>query len=75
VLLLDEPTSGLDAFTAFHICETLQRLAHAGRTVITTIHAPRSDIFTLFDRIMLLTQGACEVQWDPGQPPREELDD
>jgi len=57
VLLLDEPTSGLDAFTAFHICETLQRLAHAGRTVITTIHAPRSDIFTLFDRIMLLTQG------------------
>ena len=57
LLFLDEPTSGLDAFTAFHICETLQRLARAGRTVLTTIHAPRSDIYHLFDRMMILAQG------------------
>ena len=28
VCLLDEPTTGLDAFTARHVVQTLQQLAH-----------------------------------------------
>ena len=28
MLLLDEPTTGLDAFTARHVVETLQQIAH-----------------------------------------------
>lgn len=57
VLFLDEPTTGLDATSAFHLVKTLKHLANTGRTVITTIHQPRSDIFFLFDRLTFLSRG------------------
>lgn len=59
VLYLDEPTTGLDATSAFHLVTTLEALARKGRTIITTIHQPRSEIWSLFDRVILLTQGSC----------------
>ncbi len=57
LIFLDEPTTGLDSFTATSVVETLRDLARAGRTVISTIHQPNSDIFEMFDRLMLLAQG------------------
>lgn len=57
VLLLDEPTSGLDSFTATSILEVLKSLAAEGRTVICTIHQPRSDMFNSFGNILLLAKG------------------
>ncbi|GAA5992258.1 hypothetical protein JCM10908_001843 [Rhodotorula pacifica] len=57
VLVLDEPTTGLDSFTAFQILETLKKLAYRGRTVIVTLHGPRSDAFPLFDQLLLLSRG------------------
>ncbi|XP_041352326.1 ATP-binding cassette sub-family G member 8-like isoform X2 [Gigantopelta aegis] len=57
VLFLDEPTSGLDSFTAHHLVETLARLAHNGRTVILSIHQPRSDLLDLFDKVLLMSKG------------------
>ncbi|GFF22437.1 probable ATP-dependent permease [Aspergillus udagawae] len=58
VLFLDEPTSGLDAFNAFNVVECLVTLAKTyNRTVIFTIHQPRSNIVALFDRLILLAQG------------------
>lgn len=57
ILFLDEPTTGLDATSAFHLVKTLKHLATTGRTVVATIHQPRSDIFFLFDRITLLSKG------------------
>jgi len=57
LIFLDEPTTGLDSFTATSVIETLKELANSGRTVISTIHQPNSDIFELFDRLMLLAQG------------------
>ncbi|EIW69228.1 hypothetical protein TREMEDRAFT_31078 [Tremella mesenterica DSM 1558] len=57
VLILDEPTSGLDAFTSYLLLLTLSQLARRGRTVILSIHAPRSDAFSVFDRIALLSKG------------------
>lgn len=57
ILFLDEPTTGLDATSAFHLVKTLKHLAGKGRTIITTIHQPRSDIFFLFDRLTLLSRG------------------
>jgi len=56
ILFLDEPTTGLDATSAFHLIKTLKHLANTGRTIITTIHQPRSDIFFLFDRLTLLSR-------------------
>ncbi len=58
MLFLDEPTSGLDTFTAYTVVRALQNLAHRqGRTIISTIHQPSSEIFYLFDDLMILAEG------------------
>ncbi|KAK0502129.1 P-loop containing nucleoside triphosphate hydrolase protein [Armillaria luteobubalina] len=57
VLFLDEPTTGLDATSAYHLVKTLKSLAQKGRTVIMTLHQPRSEAFLLLDRVMVLSQG------------------
>jgi ABC-type multidrug transport system ATPase subunit len=58
VLFLDEPTTGLDATSAFQLIRTLKTLAQKGRTVITTIHQPRSEIWDLFDNLVILSKGS-----------------
>lgn len=58
ILFLDEPTSGLDAFNAFNVVECLVNLAkNYNRTVVFTIHQPRSNIVALFDQLILLAKG------------------
>lgn len=57
LIFLDEPTTGLDSFTATSVMETLKDLARSGRTIVQTIHQPNSDIFEMFDRLMLLAKG------------------
>ncbi|XP_020943229.1 ATP-binding cassette sub-family G member 8 isoform X2 [Sus scrofa] len=57
ILILDEPTSGLDSFTAHNLVKTLSRLAKGNRLVLISIHQPRSDIFRLFDLVLLMTSG------------------
>ena len=37
--------------------QTLKDLADEGRTVVCSIHQPRSSIFTLFDDLLLLSEG------------------
>ena len=41
-MFLDEPTSGLDSFTAYHLVTTLSHLAQNRRTILMSIHQPRS---------------------------------
>jgi len=57
ILLLDEPSSGLDAFNAMNVMSSLKALCSSGRTVVVTIHQPRSGIMRQFDAIQLLSQG------------------
>ncbi|KAM4065685.1 ABC transporter [Hirsutella rhossiliensis] len=57
VLFLDEPTTGLDATSAFQVMRALKALARKGRTIITTIHQPRSEIWHLFDNLIVLSKG------------------
>lgn len=57
VLFLDEPTSGLDAKTALSLMDTILRLAKQNRTIVCTIHQPRSDIYKKFDKLLLLAEG------------------
>ncbi|KAJ3983171.1 hypothetical protein F5890DRAFT_1524940 [Lentinula detonsa] len=58
ILFLDEPTSGLDAFNAYNVIESLVSLAkNYHRTVIFTIHQPRSNIVALFDQLLVLAMG------------------
>jgi len=58
VLFLDEVTTGLDALSALQLVHTLKKLAATGRTIIATIHQPRSEIWALFDRLVLLSEGS-----------------
>ncbi|PIA17582.1 hypothetical protein COEREDRAFT_23594, partial [Coemansia reversa NRRL 1564] len=58
IIFLDEPTSGLDAYNAFVVMNTLSKLTRRyGRTVICTIHQPRTDIFSMFDQLIVLAAG------------------
>lgn len=57
VLFADEPTSGLDAFAAGRVVAALKALATAGRTVVASVHQPRSSAFAQFDDLILLSGG------------------
>lgn len=58
ILFLDEPTSGLDAYNAKNVIDCLIRLSHDyQRTIIFTIHQPRSNIVAMFDKLILLGEG------------------
>lgn len=57
LIFLDEPTSGLDSTTAASLVVTLRQLSRQGRTIITSIHQPSSQIFQSFDKLILLAAG------------------
>ncbi|GMF27050.1 unnamed protein product [Phytophthora lilii] len=61
ILFLDEPTSGLDAAAAKAIMQGVQKVARSGRTVLTTIHQPSTEVFKLFDSVLLLQRGGRTV--------------
>ena len=49
---------GLDAFNALSVIDCLVTLAREyKRTVVFTIHQPRSNIVSLFDQLIVLAQG------------------
>jgi ABC-type multidrug transport system ATPase subunit len=57
VLFVDKMT-GLDSFNAFNVVESLVSLARDyNRTVVFTIHQPRSNIVALFDQLVVLAMG------------------
>ncbi|KAL4227808.1 hypothetical protein ACF0H5_013245 [Mactra antiquata] len=58
ILLMDEPTSGLDSSTALSIMQQMKMYAqHYNKTIITTIHQPSSQIYHMFNNILLLVEG------------------
>ncbi|KAI6673790.1 hypothetical protein NL676_001696 [Syzygium grande] len=57
ILLLDEPTTGLDSASAFFVARALRNIADEGRIVICSIHQPSSEVFDLFDDLLLLSSG------------------
>lgn len=66
VLFVDEPTSGLSSRDSENIMDLLKELALKGRIIFTVIHQPSSDIFKLFDRLLLMDQEGNPVYYgDP----------
>ncbi len=61
ILYVDEPTSGLSSMDSENVMHLLKRQAISGRLVIVNIHQPSSDIFKLFDEIIILDRGGYPV--------------
>lgn len=60
ILIIDEPTSGLSSQDSLALTQELRRIADSGKIVIIIIHQPSSDIYRLFDRVLLLDEeGHC----------------
>mmetsp|Transcript_8531 Transcript_8531/g.7643 ORF Transcript_8531/g.7643 Transcript_8531/m.7643 type:complete len:481 (+) Transcript_8531:366-1808(+) len=57
LLFLDEPTSNLDSFQAQSMIKALKMLSSSGKLVLTVIHQPRSSIFSMFDFLLLISEG------------------
>lgn len=57
ILFVDEPTSGLSSVDAETVMNMLKEQTYKGKLVFTTIHQPGSDIYKMFDRIMILDKG------------------
>ena len=57
VVLFDEPTSGLDSTMAKMVVENMRSIAREGVVVVSSIHQPSSEVFEMFDDVILLDQG------------------
>jgi ABC-type multidrug transport system ATPase subunit len=57
VLFLDEPTSGLSSRDSENLMDLLRDLTLKGKIIFTVIHQPSSDIFKMFDKVLILDQG------------------
>ena len=58
LLLCDEVTTGLDSWMAENVVGQMRQLAKAeNKTVVCVIHQPSAEVFRLFDRVLLMSQG------------------
>ena len=70
MLILDEPTSGLDSLTSFIIIQYLKQLtSEEGKTIFMTIHQPNTEIYQLFDKLMLMIEGRFIYQGSAAEAP------
>jgi energy-coupling factor transporter ATP-binding protein EcfA2 len=63
VLFVDEPTSGLSSRDSENIIELLKELALKGKLVFAVIHQPSSDIFKMFDKLVILDTGGYQIYY------------
>ena len=63
VLFCDEPTSGLSSRDSENIIDLLKELALKGKLVFAVIHQPSSDIFKMFDKLLILDTGGYQIYY------------
>ncbi len=61
VLFVDEPTSGLSSRDSENIMDLLKQLSLKGKLVFVVIHQPSSEIFKMFDKLLLLDLGGYPI--------------
>ncbi|MFN3916330.1 MAG: ATP-binding cassette domain-containing protein [Flavobacteriales bacterium] len=61
VMFVDEPTSGLSSRDSENIMDLLKELALKGKLIFVVIHQPSSDIFKMFDKLLILDQGGYPI--------------
>ncbi|MCQ2156410.1 MAG: ATP-binding cassette domain-containing protein [Bacteroidales bacterium] len=61
VIFLDEPTSGVSSADTENVMGLLKDQTYKGKLVVANIHQPSSDVYKLFDRLLLLDLGGYPV--------------
>lgn len=63
ILFVDEPTSGLSSRDSENIMDLLKELALKGKLVYVVIHQPSSDLYKMFDKLLILDTGGFPVYY------------
>ncbi len=63
VLFVDEPTSGLSSRDSENIMDLLKELSLKGKLVFVVIHQPSSDIYKMFDKLLIMDTGGYPVYY------------
>ncbi|MDX2429449.1 MAG: ATP-binding cassette domain-containing protein, partial [Bacteroides sp.] len=63
ILFLDEPTSGLSSRDSENVMDLLRELTLKGRLVFVVIHQPSSELYKMFDRVVILDEGGRLVYY------------
>lgn len=61
VLFVDEPTSGLSSMDSEMVMDLLKEQTLKGKLVIVNIHQPSSDIYKMFDKLLLMDRGGHPI--------------
>jgi ABC-type multidrug transport system ATPase subunit len=61
ILFVDEPTSGLSSNDSEVIMDLLKILALKGKLIYVVIHQPSSDIYKMFDQLIILDVGGFPI--------------
>lgn len=67
LIFLDEPTSGLDSTISLEVMGAVLNLARQDRTIISTIHQPSSELFALFNKVVLMAGGQLVFYGSPAE--------
>ncbi len=65
VLFVDEPTSGLSSRDSENVIDLLKELTLKGKLIFVVIHQPSSDIYKMFDKMMIMDLGGYPVYYGP----------
>ncbi|MEI7596442.1 MAG: ATP-binding cassette domain-containing protein [Bacteroidota bacterium] len=63
VLFVDEPTSGLSSRDSENVMELLRELTLKGKLIFIVIHQPSSDIYKMFDNVIILDSGGYQIYY------------
>lgn len=63
ILFVDEPTSGLSSRDSENIMDLLKELSLRGKMVFVVIHQPSSDIFKMFDTLVIMDLGGFQIYY------------
>jgi len=65
ILFLDEPTSGLSSRDSENVVDLLKELSLKGKLIFVVIHQPSSDIYKMFDKMIIMDTGGYPAYYGP----------
>jgi ABC-type multidrug transport system ATPase subunit len=63
ILFVDEPTSGLSSRDSENVMDLLRELAIKGKLIYVVIHQPSSEIYKMFDKMVILDTGGYQIYY------------